>query len=271
MGSVGDLVPDYEVKALLDASKTLDHEGKLRDGVKAAWGVVKKPKKMNIFFIDTPNQDIYKSGWALRIRNTEGDKGFELTYKKRYPMGDTFSALDTAKSSIDSASQAAKADGFDASSGFEAQVEVGQQGQTHSVSKGVEIEDKQIQGLPELAKAQELLLENAPGLFKAWLRQQDSKFMNSTIIYGPVHAKRYTGTWDGNKTAIEVWPIRRGRDDPSLENIVEASFKTKETKNAVEGRNGLADFATEQGYYLPQDSLKTKLIMEKYGQLESSD
>lgn len=270
MGSTGELVPNYEVKALLDASKTLEPEGKLRDSVKAVWGVVKKPKKINIQFIDTPDQKIYKSGWALRIRHTEGDDEIELTYKKRYTMGDTFSALNTAEGSIGSASESAKADGFDSSSGFEAQVEVGQKGQTLSMSAGVELKDDQLHGLPGLAKSQELLEANAPPLFKAWLESVDSKLLRKTIIFGPVHAKKYKGTWEGKETAIEVWPIRKAKDDPSLENIVEASFKTDETRDAVEGRAELAAFATEQGFFLPQDSLKTKLIMERYGQVDSS-
>lgn len=262
MDSTGDLVPNFEVKALLDPSKVLDSDGKLNDAVKTAFNVKKSTKKMNIQFVDTVNQDIYTSGWNLRIRNTDDEPGCELTYKKRYGMGDAFQVLTAAENSISGVVKTAATDGFDSSTPFEAQVEVGQQGQTLSLSCNVEVDGKDLPGKKDSRK---VLAKKAPQKFKDWSAQQSADFLADAIIYGPVHAKRYTGSWNGHKVAIEVWPIRKSKTDSTLEPIVEVSFKTDDTSKAVEDRVGLAKFAQDSGWFLPTDSLKTKLIMERYG------
>ena len=45
----------------------------------------------------------------------------------------------------------------------------------------------------------------------------------------------------------------------------EASFKATEAKAAFEGQAKLTEFVRGQGWFLAEDSLKTKLIMDRYG------
>ena len=61
-----------------------------------------------------------------------------------------------------------------------------------------------------------------------------------------------------------MWPIRKSKEDASLEPIVEASFKTPDLEKALEGRAKLVKFLQDRDWLLAEDSLKTKLIMDRY-------
>jgi hypothetical protein len=45
---------------------------------------------------------------------------------------------------------------------------------------------------------------------------------------------------------------------------VEASFKTKSRKTALDEQRDLADLLQGKGWLLPEDALKTHIIMERY-------
>jgi hypothetical protein len=114
--------PDYEVKLLLQPSAVLGPDHKLTSAVRSALAIPSTVLKMNVQFLDTDGKDIYRNGWCPRVRKTEGEQDFELTYKKRCPVtgGDIDSALATAA-----------AEGFDAdATGYEAQIEWGYEKQT---------------------------------------------------------------------------------------------------------------------------------------------
>jgi hypothetical protein len=67
------------------------------------------------------------------------------------------------------------------------------------------------------------------------------------------------------KLSIEVWLIRTNKTNSTLEPIVEASFKTSDAKEAVEKQAKLVKALQDKGWFVPHDSLKTKLIMTRYG------
>ncbi|KYK58872.1 hypothetical protein DCS_05890 [Drechmeria coniospora] len=265
-----NLVPDYEVKVLLKPSEVLGSNNKLIDAVLSAFSIPSSTKKMNVQFVDTKKQDLYTKGWNLRIRKKEGGEEFELTYKKRYPIGDGDSS--TAKGNIDAALKTAEQDGFDSTTSrtFQAQVDVGYQKQTLSISHDETISDTGFEAidLPLAEESRKFLIDNAPEKFKIWLADNlGSDDLADCVVYGPVLAKRSKGTWDVFKLSIEVWPIRKSKTDASLELIVEASFKTPDLEKALEGRAKLVEFLQKRGWFLAEDSLKTKLIMERYGEI----
>jgi len=262
-----NLVPDYEVKVLLKPSEVLRSDNKLKDAVLSAFSIQSSAKKMNIQFVDTKKQDIYTSGWNLRIRKTEGEDEFELTYKKRYPIEKGFSS--TAQGNIETALITAGQEGFDSTTAYKAQVEVGYQKQTLSISHDAKVSDTGFEGtdLPLTEGSRKFLADNAPEKFKNWSANNwGVNHLTDSIVYGPVFAKRSKGTWDGYRLFIEVWPIRKSWMDASLEPIVEASFKAPDLKKALEGRTNLVDFMQNAGWFLAEDSLRTKLIMERYGE-----
>lgn len=263
-----NLVPDYEVKFLLKPSEVLGSNNKLNDAVRLAFSIPPSTKKMNIQFVDTKKQDIYTNGWILRIRKTEGEDEFELTYKKRYPIGDGYST--TAEGNINVAVKKAEQEGFDSTTTFEAQVEVGHLKQTLSISHGEKISDTGFEGieLPAEEDSRKFLANKAPEKFKNWLADNwGTDHLADSIVYGPVLAKRSKGTWDEFKLSIEVWPIRKSKIDASLESIVEASFKTPDLKKALEGRAKIEEFLQKRGWFLDEEILKTKLIMDRYGDI----
>ncbi|EON69911.1 hypothetical protein W97_09175 [Coniosporium apollinis CBS 100218] len=263
-----NLVPDYEIKLLLKPSEVLGSDNKLKDAVLSAFSIPSSTKKMNIQFVDTKNQDIYTNGWSLRIRKTEGANKFELTYKKRYPIGGGYSG--TAEGNIDAALKTAEQEGLDSTTTFEAQVEVGYQKQTLSISHDEKVSDTGFEGmdLPLAEDSRMFLANKAPEKFKNWSADNwGANHLAKSIIYGPVLAKRSKGTLDELQLSIEVWPIRKSKTDASLEPIVEASFKTPDFEKALEGRAKLMEFLQNRGWFLAEDSLRTKLIMERYGEI----
>lgn len=271
MGSVesAKLVPNYEVKLLMQPELVLDSHGKLKDSVISMFKIDPDPIKMAIEFIDTPEEAIYKNDWNLRIRKSEGDKKFGLTYKKRYPIALT-NKTDPA-ANIDVEVTKAHNEGF--YEPFEAQVEVGYTKQTLSISYNAKASDKGYDGmdLPHAKDSRKMLEDKAPQQFNSWSASSQGAGsggpLNNAVVYGPVEAKRYVGSWGSwpkNKFYIEVWPIRTSKDDPKLKPTVEASFKVDDVTIAMNGLRDLGILLKDKGWLLPEDSLKTGMIMNNY-------
>ncbi len=256
--AASNMVPDYEVKLLMPANAVLGSDDKLKSDVRSAFGMSDKVTKMNVQFLDTDGKDIYGNGWSPRIRKKEGDSKFELSYKKRYPI---------ANGNIDAALTKANQEGFDASdTNYEAQVEWGYQNKTLSITRSKDVKKSGYSGvdLPSVKDSRKLLIDNAPGKFDKWLYAGwGTEQLQNSRIYGPVLAKRYTGTWSGLKTYIEVWPIRSANGS-GTENVVEISFKTDDRDTASQKHDELVTYLQSKGWFLAQDSLKTQLIMDRY-------
>ncbi|OJZ81080.1 hypothetical protein ASPFODRAFT_52774 [Aspergillus luchuensis CBS 106.47] len=196
--------------------------------------------KINVQFLDTCSKEISTAGWSIRIRKAEGDDKFELTYKKRYAItgGD-----------IDTALTIANKDDFNAgTTKYEAQVEWGYEEQT----------------LSGIIDSQKMLIDEAPDKFDNFkFNKWGTKAIAVSRIFGPVLFSRYIGSWEGMPLYIEIWPLRNSKGT-DIEYIVEASFKTKDRATASTGKEKLAACLESNGWFLAKDSLKTKLIMERY-------
>jgi hypothetical protein len=213
---------------------------------------------MNVQFLDTDAKDIYNNGWSPRIRKTEGEDDFELTYKRRLPItnGDIDGTLTTANQQ-----------GFDSGdTGYEAQVEWGYQKQTLSISRKKTYSDAGYSGmdLPGKSNSRSMLISEAPDKFNDWLYNDwGTDQLAASRIYGPILAKRSIGTWNSTQLYIEVWPIKNAAGT-GTEYIVEASFKTTSRTTASSKHDSLMAFLQSKGWFLAQDSLKTQLIMDRY-------
>lgn len=263
------LVPDYEVKLLMKTEEVLDSNGNLKDSVVSQFKIKPGGTKMSIQFIDTHDQIIYKNGWNLRIRKSEGDKKFGLTYKKRFPI-DVSNSNDHS-ANIDTEVTRAHGEGFHDASHFEAQVEVGYTKQTLSISHSQKVSGKDYDGmdLPHAEDSRKMLGVKAPPHFNSWSASTQGSGSDGpladAIVYGPVSATRYTGQWEKFKLYIEVWPIRVSKNDQTLKPTVEASFKTDDVTEATDGLRRLGELLGEKGWLRAEDSLKTGLIMNAYG------
>ncbi|KAK4201891.1 hypothetical protein QBC40DRAFT_277389 [Triangularia verruculosa] len=269
------MTPDFEVKFLLNNSQVLDSGSfKPNDILRAAFNLPEKPITMNVQFLDTPAKEIYNAGWSPRIRKIEGESGYELTFKKRYPIIDhqADGAIDAGD--LLTALNLAKGDGFDATeTKYDAQVEWGFEKQTLSISRKKKVKKDSVGkkeiGLPDEKESRKLLIEEVPGKFDDWsFEKWGRSLLSQAVIYGPVLAERYEGTWEGVEVDIEVWPLRSTDTETGIENIVEVSFKSDNGNEAGNKHTALGQFLKESGWLVPGDSLKTQLIMDRYGPQE---
>ncbi|OCT16664.1 hypothetical protein A8709_08300 [Paenibacillus pectinilyticus] len=256
--AASNMVPNYEVKLLLNPSVVLGSDFKLTSSVKAAFGMPDTVTKMNVQFLDTNAEDIYNNGWSPRIRKTEGESDFELSYKKRYAI---------TGNDINGALTLANTQGFNSGdTSYEAQIEWGYQKKTLSITRTKSGSKSGYSGmdLPNQADSRSLLINNAPDKFNNWVSSGwGTSKLSSSRIYGPVLAKRSVGTWSGQQLYIEVWPILNAAGT-GTEYIVEASFKTDSQSTASSKHDELVTYLQGKGWFLAQDSLKTQLIMDRY-------
>ncbi|MDQ0878368.1 hypothetical protein QFZ77_007027 [Paenibacillus sp. V4I3] len=256
--AASNMIPNYEVKLLLNPSAVLGSDFKLTSSVKSAFGMPDSVTKMNVQFLDTNAEDIYNNGWSPRIHKTEGENDFELTYKKRYAV---------IGNDINGALTLANQQGFDSNdTGYEAQVEWGYQKKTLSITRPKTGTKSGYSGMDLLNQtdSRSLLINNSPDKFNNWLYSGwGTSKLSSSRVYGPVLAKRSVGTWSGQQLYIEVWPILNAAGT-GTEYIVEASFKTNSESTASTKHNELITNLQSKGWFLAQDSLKTQLIMDRY-------
>jgi len=256
--AASNMVPDYEVKLLLDPAKVLGSDHKLTPSVLSTFAMPTTVTKMNVQFLDTSIEEIYNTGWSPRLRKIEGVADFEVTYKKRYAItgGDIDAALTTANN-----------EGFDSdTTKYDAQIEWGYRKQTLSISRKKTASGSGYRGmdLPGTSRSRTFMIEDASDRFDDWLfNDWGTGALAVSRIFGPVLAKRSIGTWSGLKLYIEVWPIIDVAGT-GTEYIVEASFKTTSRTTASSKHDGLINFLQDKGWFLAQDSLKTQLIMERY-------
>jgi hypothetical protein len=253
-----NMVPDYEVKLLLNPTAVLGTDNKLKPTVLSTFSMPTSVTKMNVQFLDTNAKDIYNAGWSPRIRKTEDEDDFELTYKKRYPI---------SNGNIDATLTTANNEGFDSTTTtYDAQIEWGYQQQTLSISRKKTASDSGYSGmdLPGQSASRNMLIDEAPDKFNDWLGNDwGTSKLSTSRIFGPVLAKRSIGTWSGLQLYIEVWPIKNAAGT-GTEYIVEASFKTDVRATAGTKQSELITFLQGKGWFLAQDSLKTSLIMDRY-------
>lgn len=253
-------IPNYEVKIFLNTTASLNSSNDLKDSVRSYFGMPTTKEKMAIQYLDGDAQELNVQGWAARVRKMEAftDTEFELTYKKRYPI---------ANGNIDAALATAALDGFDSTEvDYEAQVDWGYSKQTLSFSNSKMCSRSGYTGMDLMDKPDSIdeLTSHSPGKFENWLSPNwGTDILAVSHKYGPVDAKRWTGTWRGLKIYIEVWEILEV-DGTGYDRIVEASFKTALRTDAATLKTQLQADLTAQGWFSPVDELKTQMILDRY-------
>jgi hypothetical protein len=258
VNGASNMVPNYEVKLLMDPTKVLGSDFKLLPTVLSTFAMPTTVTKMNVQYMDTNAEDIYNNAWSPRIRMMEDASSYEINYKHRIPItgGNINAALTTANSQ-----------GFDSSdTTYEAQVEWGYQQQTLSISRDKTHSNSGYSGmdLPNQKDSRSMTISEAPDKFDDWLYNNwGTAQLGVSRIYGPILAKRSIGTWSGLQLYIEVWPIENAAGT-GIEYTVEASFKVDDSTTASSKHDSLMAFLQSKGWFLAQDSLKTSLIMQRY-------
>ncbi|MBE9915193.1 hypothetical protein G8C92_14265 [Paenibacillus donghaensis] len=254
--AAANAVPSYEVKFLLNADKVLRNGLTLQDQVENAFQIEEPAAKILVEYFDTKSLSLNDSGWNARFRKKEDKKKYEMTYKKRYTVvnGDINAALDQANR-----------EGFSAAdTNYEAEIDWGYHKQTLSFSNHKDVSAPKGLTLPSEKEALDLLVSNIPGkLDKTNTPGWGTTALKQAYAHGPVSVSKYTGTFDGLKTDIELWPIVSA-DGTGTENVVEISFKTDDYQTAASSRAKLMELLEAKGWLVPADSLKTNLVLERY-------
>lgn len=251
-------VPNYEVKIYMDPSVVLDSDNKLKQDVLDEFDMPSTVTKMSVEYLDDTNLDMNNIGWDVRLRKMEDEDNFELTYKKRYAINN---------GDIDAALQTAAADGLDINEDdYDAQVDWGYTKQTLSFSddKNVSISGYDGMNLPSSTDSISAAVKKIPGKLNNSVQNGYGKaVLQKAHIYGPVDANRSIGEWNGEKFYIEVWKLKAASGN-GYEYVVEASFKTDDRSDAQEGHDELIAVLKEKGWLLPEDQLKTQMILDRY-------
>lgn len=254
--AAANAVPTYEVKFLLSNDAVLKQDFTLKNEVKETFQINEPAVRMLVEYFDTTDLSLNDSGWNVRFRKKEDKKKYELTYKKRYAV---------VNGDINAALTQANLDGFSsADTNYKAEVDWGYSKQTLSFSNDKEESASKGLNLPNEAEALNLLISKIPGkLDKTNASGWGTAQLLQAYAHGPILASRYSGTFEGLETDIEVWPII-GANGSGTEYVVEISFKTDDYQTAASKRTNLMNLLNNKGWLVPADSLKTNLVLERY-------
>ena len=253
--------PDsYEIHFLLNSEKLLDKDHELKQDYAKVFETKKKCKEFSLFYSDTADQQFRKEGWINRIRFREDkpEKGFKVTFKKRYPIVD---------GDISGAVKQAESDGFDLTGeDWIPEIDWEYSEMVLSLSAESECEAGGYESIADLdsSAALSMLEVNMPKEEVNWSADLwGSKTLESSIMAGPVYFKRYTGSLEGQKVEIEVWTIKDQKSGKESY-LTELSSKTDDYDQAAELREKMMEDLDGQGILLKEDGLKTQKILDAW-------
>ena len=253
-----NMIPNYEVKFILDSSQVVSDSGKLKKTYRTEFKTGNDYKTIGVEYVETADYSFYNEGWTNRIRIKENGEDFELTYKKRYTIenGDIEAALTKANE-----------DGFDISdTNYEAQVDWNYSKMTLSISNNKTASNNGYSDLelPGKKKAIKILSNNMPGKEENWMTKAwgTAKIENGKKC-GPIYYLKYSGEIAGVDVDIEIWPITAAGSD-AAEYITEISFKEDTYDAAAANREGVMSALESYGILQTEDTLKTKKILDAY-------
>lgn len=253
-----NMVPDYEVKLLLDSNKVLNNEMLLNEEFRSEFDISSKYSTVGVLYVDTPDLKFNQVGWQNRIKIKENSSDFELTYKKRYSV---------VNNALEGMLDLANSEGFDISdTNYDAQVDWGYNNMTLSIAceKKVSNSGYEELELPKSSEAISILKNKIPGKLENWNSKNWGKdTLEDGKKYGPVYYKKVKGTFEGCSFDVEIWPVTMAKDQ-SVEYITELSFKADDAQYAGKIREDLIEYLDSLGVLLHKDSLKTQLILNNY-------
>ena len=236
----------YEVKFLLDPAKTVNADMSLAADVSSLFKV-SKTQKRSVVYVETPDRAFLNTGWINRIREKDGKKNLELTYKMRYSI---------QNNDIDGTVSRALRDfsAFSDSRKYEAQIDWGYNQMTLSFSAEKKY-SKPKGGLKGMSTA--AMVDVIKSNMTDEEKTGSGSFLNSPSVTATscVDYVQYSGKFNKTEVDIEVWNIG-GKP------VAELSFKANSFDSASSMRSELIQLLDSKGLLLHQDSLKTTLILD---------
>lgn len=243
--------PNFEVKlSLLDKALS---SGKPSSELISAFALESSEERTYSYY-DTDGQALNGAGWAVRLRHKEG-KDLQLTYKKRY-----------AVSSLSSALEQAKAEGFDSSdTNYEPQVDWSYAKQVLSFSNEKKASATEYSGtsLPSSSDGLALLVDEIPGKLENWKSKNWGKdTLKASREHGPVTSRVWDGTFEGVDASVEILPVKGASGGTEL--YTEFSFKVDDEATAKSLREKAIKLVEGKGWLDKDGDLKTSIVLDRY-------
>lgn len=253
-----NMVPNYEIKFLLDSEEIVSNSGKLQKDYRNLFETGSSYETISVLYIETEDYDFNNQGWCNRLRTKENSDKFELTYKKRYSI---------QNGNIDNVLTLANEDGFDCSdTNYKAQIDWGYNKMMLSLSRKKTVSNKGYDNLelPKKSDAINILKKEMPGKENNWLYDGWGKdTIEDGKKCGSLSYLKYQGKVAGIGVDIEIWPVY----SPSTgvaEYITEVSFKEDIYATASKNRQLVMNALEKDGVLVHSDSLKTQRILNAY-------
>jgi len=202
--TVGPASYDFEMGFFLDPSKVLKttNPWAFKDKVADAFNL-DKSIEIQVVFLDSLDKKLDALHWDVRFRATSDVKGYEITYKKRYPIGNS---IGNAPANLSEVVAQAQQEGFDSeATNYAAQVDVLWSKWTLSFSLnkfGQEVGEGQGK-VPSIEDMQKFAVELLPGkLVKAI--PGAAGILKNCHVFGPVNAVRFFGTFMELQVEVEI-------------------------------------------------------------------
>lgn len=234
-------IADAELKLMLNSNQALKNQDALNDDFSKLFSFDEEPGSMNIWYLETPAQDLRKEDWSVRFRQFD-DGCLELTFKKRYSEKDYKAMLDT-----DDAKKFAAE--------FTPEIDIEYTNKTYSLSFERIFTDME-DSLNE-AEAKRLAILNSPSVFTDW-KNKNTGFMhlNGAAFLGPVVATTYKGSFNEFEAKLEIWKLSGY--------LTELSFDVS-TKKSTQLKRDLLKVLTEYNLLMTDNLLKTDAFLDYFG------
>ncbi|BCS04931.1 uncharacterized protein AKAW2_80732A [Aspergillus luchuensis] len=256
--------PDYEIRLVLEPAEILTPSIELKNDVQSTFNMQPSPIMEIIEFLDTPTKEMFGAGWSVSARKAQGDSAVEVTYRHHYPI---------KNSDIDSILIHANLQGFNNeptgdSREFKAQVEWGYEQKMLSMTTKKKLDGFLPNELefPKADNLRQMITREAPNKFKHWkLHDWGTYALQRSVIHGPIHVDRYSGSWDGKPIGLEVWHMVNSLAERT-DYIVELSFKANNRSSASSKQKKLVDEMKSKGWLVVEDEdlVKTGAILDAY-------
>ncbi len=231
-----------EVKLLLNEDAVMDEGFHLKKEFMKHFNLSKRAAEMKIWYLDTEDQTLEGEKWLVRYRYHE-DFDLELTYKKRYAEDEFQRVAPTSR-------------GQKFLKKAQPEVDMGLDDNTYSFSFTESLPMKHRYRELDLDEAKKWAIKRCPPILENWLKHNwGFQRLRDSVLYGPVHAMEYKGTYEGLDIVIEIWQLDGYFPELSFNVATDkAEKKQAKVKRVLE----------ENGWLKPESILKTKLLFDSY-------
>ena len=259
------VIPDTEVKFLIDPDLVLDENGNLLAEVADLFGGFDRDRNRRITmqFMDTPCQVFNENGWMNRIRYrdwTQPNEGYQITYRRRIPIWPVNEQI------IGEAVEQAYADGFyDWDINIDWSYDSAVLTLSYTVQTGGPVSNEFLND--EIARV--LLQDHLPEQVARHYSQELLASFDRVVVHGPVIFRRYEFNFPGTNERIlriEVLPFTQP-DGSVIDYLVEVSFEFENEGNLEvirQRREEIQVLLNDAGILLPESGLRASVVLDRY-------